>query len=106
MRISLWPALVCGSMLAATVGNALVAAPPAGKPSRAIIQADSDDDESDDGEEMADETESSIGRNSYQPIQYVPGGPGPSDGAGLAPPLVPAFDPALTAPNAWPETSP
>ena len=55
MRISLWPALVCGSMLVATVGNTVFAAPPAAKPSRAVTQADADD-EMDDVEDSAGST--------------------------------------------------
>jgi len=104
MRISIWPVLVCGSMLAATVGNAVLAAPPAGKPSRAIIQVDAEDD-ADDLEDLADESESLGGLNPYQPVQFVPGEAGPANGPAYAP-GIPTFDPALTAPNAWPETSP
>jgi|GEM_PF-2576444 len=104
MRISLWPALVCGSLLAATVGNAVLAAPPAARPSRAIFQADSEDDAEDALEDAADEAEPMSGFNPYQQLQYVQGGASPN--GGYVAPEVPAFDPRLTAPNAWPETSP
>lgn len=107
MRISLWPALVCGLMLAATVGNAVVAAPPIGKPSRAVFQADEDDD-SDDPEDLSDATESFGGPNPYQAIQYVQSpGEYPPDGSGSGPAMGGyGYDPAYPAANAWPETSP
>jgi hypothetical protein len=109
MRISLWPALVCGSLFAATVGNAVLAAPPAAKPSRAVTQVDADD-EADSDEESAAATEGSGGFTPYQPMQYVQGGGAPPDGGGFAPgdggPGPMGFDPAMTAPNAWPGESP
>ena len=108
MRISLWPALVCGSLFAATVGNTVLAAPPAAKPSGAVTQTDADD-ELDSDEESSGATEGFGGFNPYQPTQFVQGGSGPPDGGDFAPgggPGPMGFDPAMTAPNAWPETSP
>ena len=109
MRIPLWPSLVCGSMLAAMIGNTVLAAPPADEPSDAVTQADADDD-SDSLEDSSGATEAFGGLNPYQPMQYVQGGASPPDGGGFPPGgggFGPGgFDPGMTAPNAWPETSP
>src|SRR5260221_44668 len=45
MRIPNWPALVCGWMLAASIGQSVFAAPPAGDPSGGVNYAIEDDDE-------------------------------------------------------------
>ena len=105
MRISLWPALVCGSMLAAMIGNTVRAAPPADQDSGAVTQADAVDD-SESVEDSADAAEALGSFNPYQPIQYAPAEPAyPPDGAGYAPGPV-GFDPTMNAPNAWPQVSP
>jgi hypothetical protein len=109
MRIPHWPALVCGLVLAATMGRSAVAAPPGatqpadsppGKVSLSSDFGDSDDDES--------EPEPFSGRiNLYQPVQHLgaaPGGvpenaapePGPGD----------FYGPGVTPPSAWPQESP
>lgn len=108
MRISLWPALVCGSMLAATIGNTVLAAPPTYEPSGAVTQADADDDmdDLDDLDDSPGATETSGGFNPYQPMQYVQGGGAyPPDGGGYGPGPG-GFDPGMNAPTAWPESSP
>ena len=128
MRISLWPALVCGWMLAATIGNTVLAAPPADELSGSVTQADADDGDGDDSDSLGDSsgaTEAFGGFNPNQPMQYVTeGAAGPPDGRGFVPGggfnpggydpggygpggFNPGgFDPGMTAPNAWPETSP
>jgi hypothetical protein len=111
MRISLWPALVCGSMLAATVGNAVFAAPPAARSSGAVTLADAADDADDDTNSVDDSPGATVGFggfNPYQPMQYIQdAGQYPPDGGGAAPPMGGyGYDPAYAAPNAWPETSP
>lgn len=108
MRISLWPALVCGSMLAATVGNAVFAAPPAARSSGAVTLADAADDADDDTDFDDDSPGANAGFggfNPYQPMQYTEGGGNPPNGGG-SDPGAPVFDPGMTAPNAWPGISP
>jgi hypothetical protein len=108
MRISIWPALVCGSMLAATIGHPVLAAPPADETSETVSRADAIDDF-----ETDEDSSSAAGlfsTNPYQPMQYVQGGVVPSEPGMFGPPAGTfspgAFDPAMTAPNGWPETSP
>src|SRR5579872_3380965 len=120
MRISLWQALVSGWMLAATIGNTVLAAPPADETSGADTQVD-DADDLDDLEDSSDATGALGGFNPYQRMQYAPGGTGgQTAGAGSAPGAGSynpggfdpsgygpgGFDPAMTAPNPWPEPSP
>ena len=114
MRISLWPALVCGSMFAATIGSAVQAAPPADKSFGAVSQYE-DPDEPDADEESSPATEGFGGLNPNQPVQYAQDGTTPLDSRGPSPGSggygpgsydQGSFDPSMTAPNAWPETSP
>src|SRR5260221_9719491 len=105
MRISLWPALVCGSMLSAMFGNTVHAAPPADDRSETVTQADAFDDDSDALEDSSSPPLALGGLNPYQPMQYVRDGASPPNGGGFAPGAM-GFDPGMTAPNAWPETSP
>src|SRR5580693_2020220 len=104
MRISLWPALVCGSMLAAVIGSAVHAAPPTEEPTEDVNQADAVDDFNSRGD-SSNATQAYGGFNPYQQIQYAQNGPGSPEGGGFAPGPG-GFDPAMTAPNAWPQTSP
>jgi hypothetical protein len=102
MRIPHWPALVCGLVLAVTLGTTAVAAPPRsaapGKVSLARANDDADDDS--DSEPFAG------GGNGFQPVQYgVP--PAGASGQTAPAPEEPGFyAPGVAAPNAWPQESP
>src|SRR4029077_5238467 len=98
MRIPNWPALVCGWMLAASIGQSVFAAPPAGGPSGGVNYAIEDDDE----ESFGGPPAMPAGFNPYQQVQYT--GEGGFQGNSADPNAF--FGPGMTPPNAWPETSP
>lgn len=99
MRIPNWPALVCGWMLAASIGQSVFAAPPAGDPSGGVAYAIDDDE---DDESFGGPPTIPAGFNPYQQVQYA--GDGGFQGSPGDPNAY--FGPGMTPPNAWPETSP
>jgi len=85
-------------MLAASIGQSVFAAPPAGDPSGGVTYAIEDDDE----ESFGGPPAMPGGFNPYQQVQYS------GEGAFQGNPADPNayFGPGMTPPNAWPETSP
>lgn len=104
MRIHFWPALVCGWIMAAMIGQTGLAADPADKLSEAASLSD-DFDDSDQDEGLMDPEDASGIPSAFQPMQYAdggayggyPGGPPPDFSGGYAPEM---------PTNAWPDTSP
>ena len=103
MRIPHWPALVCGLLLAATLGQTAVAAPPrSAAPGKVTLASATDDSDTD---EPAPPPVTGGGR-ALQPVPspgYVPNGPP----AGLAPAPYQGgpgefYGPGVVPPNAWP----
>ena len=113
MRIPHWPALVCGWMLAATIGQTVLAAGPVRPASGGVFRADEDEDSDLDDDDLA----SGGGMGGYDPyetLQYAPPtasglAPVPGSEFGPAPapgPFPPApYAPGMGAPDAWPEDS-
>lgn len=96
MRISHWPLLVSGCMLAAMIGHTSLAAEPAGERSGAVYQSD----EGIDGSGLVGGQAG--GFAPYQAAQYVQEG---YEG-GFAPPPNGYFGPPAAPPNYWPQSSP
>lgn len=100
MRISLWPVLVCGWMLAVVVGQTGFAVEPADYRGRSTVAvaAGEDDDygESDDSYSAWEEQDEGL---LFQPVQYVD--PGMGGMQGYAPDPYGGYPP-----NAWPDVSP
>jgi hypothetical protein len=105
MRIPFWPALVCGWLVAAMIGQTGLAAGPADELSEAATFPGSADDSDRDGSGM-DAEDASLPAGSFAPTQYSPEGPidpygpgvGPANGGYAGAPVNPG--------NPWPETSP
>ncbi|MBS0265871.1 MAG: BBP7 family outer membrane beta-barrel protein [Planctomycetes bacterium] len=114
MRIPHWPALVCGLMLAATLGRTAVAAPPrSAAPGKVTLASASDDSDSDEPEAQP----FAGGGGTLQPVPapgYAPSGPpafvaqapyqggapgGYSDMSGVVPPSAWPQDPTMAAPR-------
>src|SRR5258708_6612735 len=100
MRIPNWPALVCGWMLAAMIGQTVLAASPDDElPETSATVGAGDDFGSNGGSGNA----AGFG-NPYQPAQFSAGG---TYGGGYLPPPGGGYDAAvMPAQNAWPQTSP
>lgn len=97
MRISRWPVLVCGWILAAVFGQTAFAVEPADESSEWASYDDA-------GLEQTGESYDDFGAGSaYQPVQYVEGGDGGMPGYGMNPYGAPGGD---YAPTAWPNVSP
>ena len=84
MRIPNWPALVCGWMLAAMIGQTVLAADPADEFSEALSPADSSDDSGPYGD-LSNPGGAGGSAYGYQPAQYADGGAYGGYGAGFAP---------------------
>src|SRR5260370_7652804 len=104
MRIHIWPALVCGWVLAAMAGQTALAQRPADELSGAVSQADAIDES--DADDDASEAGGMPGwGNPYLPVQYDPnayGGYGP----GVAPSRPGAYCRGHPPPTTPPPTSP
>jgi len=104
MRISLWPVLVCGLVLAGTVGQTTRAAERADRFSEfsPAYEADGDEDDSDEYESPAGyPDESALAAPYFQPVQYVEDGSGGMPAYGMDPYAAQGYPP-----NAWPQVSP
>jgi hypothetical protein len=104
MRIHIWPALVCGWVLAAMAGQTAFAQRPGGERLGAVSQADAID-ESDADDDASEEGGMPGGQNPFQPVQYDPnvyGGYGP----GVAPVGPGYYGGGMPPANVWPEMSP
>lgn len=103
MRISLWPVLVCGLVLAGTVGQTTRAAEPADRFSgfSPAYNADGDEDESEEYESAAGYEAAGAGGPYFQPVQYVDDGSGGMPMYGMDP-----YAGQDYPPNVWPQVSP
>src|SRR6516162_9124417 len=104
MRIHIWPALVCGWVLAATAGQPALAQRPSATRSGPVTQADAIDDY-DDGDDSSEPGAAAWG-NPYLPVQYDPASVYGAYGPGMAPAGPGANGGGMPPANVWPEMSP
>src|SRR5262245_12697232 len=103
MRIPKWPVLVCGWLLAAMIGQTVLAADPAGKFSKGLAPLEAGDD----ADDALDAGSPPVAAVPYRPAPIGPPGAAPApDGTVFAPPAGGYAGAGLPAQNAWPETSP
>lgn len=99
MRIQNWPALVGGCVIAALIGQSVLAADRGGqRPGPATRAAASDDSDASD--------ESSGPASWINPVQYGNENGYPGGGPGSLPPSDGGYSPGIAPSNAWPTTSP
>ncbi|HLJ10778.1 MAG TPA: BBP7 family outer membrane beta-barrel protein [Planctomycetaceae bacterium] len=103
MRIPHWPALVCGWMLAAMLGQTVLADEPADRSSGGVSQADGIDDAG-----LDDSRELEPAGGGFAPFQQAQFDNGPYGGFGPVPvaPADGAYGQGMPPGNAWPEPSP
>jgi hypothetical protein len=104
MRIPFWPALVCGWLVAAMIGQTGHAAGPADELSEAATFPGSIDG-SDRDENVLDSEDASVPGSSFAPMQYSNQGASDPYGPGTGP-VDGAYGPPINPGNPWPEVSP
>lgn len=105
MRIQNWPALVGGCLIAALIGQSVLAADRGGQRAGAASRAEAIDD-SDPSEELSGPGSAGGWANPFQPVQYGDENGYPSPGPGFFPAPDGGFAPGIAPSNAWPTTSP